>query len=265
MKFTLSKSWPHLPRTMSYCAVSSHLDKLAIVRNTFTMRKLPCCLPKPPKRTAWWRHQMETFSALLACCAGAFTDHRWIPHTKASEAELWCFLRLSKQSWGWWFETLSWSLWRHCNGKWSPACLHWAICVRPFAVPRMDRHPTSGTDIPVHSKQKQQFADKYNTCRELCIELELMLGLHSANERRRYKVIIYFVVVQWHGIFITINGCLSDNGTTMKNMGAEGNTLSIFALFRCVKFHAYFTHFHPARQILGLHLVNMLHDSTENW
>ena len=25
--------------------------------------------------------------------------------------------RLSKQSRGWWFETLSWSLWRHCNGN----------------------------------------------------------------------------------------------------------------------------------------------------
>ena len=25
--------------------------------------------------------------------------------------------RLSKQPWGWWFETLSWSLWRHCNGS----------------------------------------------------------------------------------------------------------------------------------------------------
>ena len=24
--------------------------------------------------------------------------------------------RLSEQSWGWWFETPSWSLWRHCNG-----------------------------------------------------------------------------------------------------------------------------------------------------
>ena len=24
--------------------------------------------------------------------------------------------RLSKQSWGWWFETPSWSLWRQCNG-----------------------------------------------------------------------------------------------------------------------------------------------------
>ena len=24
--------------------------------------------------------------------------------------------RMSKQSWCWWFETPSWSLWRHCNG-----------------------------------------------------------------------------------------------------------------------------------------------------
>ena len=36
---------------------------------------------------SWWRHQMETFSALLA-----ITAPRWIPRTKASEAELWCFL-----------------------------------------------------------------------------------------------------------------------------------------------------------------------------
>ena len=25
--------------------------------------------------------------------------------------------RLSKQPWGWWFETPSWSLWRQCNGN----------------------------------------------------------------------------------------------------------------------------------------------------
>ena len=54
---------------------------------------------------------------------GEFTGPRWIPCTKASDAEFWCFLwsvselRLSKQPWGWWFETLSWSLWRHCNGN----------------------------------------------------------------------------------------------------------------------------------------------------
>ena len=52
---------------------------------------------------------------------GEFTGPRWIPHTKASDAELWCFFdlrpnkRLSKQWWGWWFETLSSPLWRHCN------------------------------------------------------------------------------------------------------------------------------------------------------
>ena len=53
---------------------------------------------------------------------------RWIPHTKASDAELWCFLwcapeyRLSKQPWGWWFETLSWSLWRHWYMGKSTSC-----------------------------------------------------------------------------------------------------------------------------------------------
>ena len=43
-------------------------------------------------QNTWWRHQMETFSALLAICAGEFTGHRWIPRTKASDAELWCFI-----------------------------------------------------------------------------------------------------------------------------------------------------------------------------
>ena len=41
---------------------------------------------------SWWRHQMETFSALLAICAGNSPGPRWIPRTKASDAELWCFL-----------------------------------------------------------------------------------------------------------------------------------------------------------------------------
>ena len=52
---------------------------------------------------------------------GEFTGHRWIPHTKASNAKFDVFSdvrrnkRYSKQSWGWWFATLSCSLWRHCN------------------------------------------------------------------------------------------------------------------------------------------------------
>ena len=52
---------------------------------------------------------------------GEFTGHRWIPRTKASDVELWRFFdlhlnkQLSKLSSGWWFETPSHPLWRHCN------------------------------------------------------------------------------------------------------------------------------------------------------
>ena len=35
----------------------------------------------------WWRHQMETFSALLVICVGKFTGHRWVSCTNASDAE----------------------------------------------------------------------------------------------------------------------------------------------------------------------------------
>ena len=38
---------------------------------------------------AWWHPQIETFSALLALCAG---NHWGIPLTKASDKDLWCFL-----------------------------------------------------------------------------------------------------------------------------------------------------------------------------
>ena len=52
---------------------------------------------------------------------GEFTGPRWIPNTKASDAEFDVFFdlrlnkQLSKQCWGWWFETLSCPLRRHCN------------------------------------------------------------------------------------------------------------------------------------------------------
>ena len=70
---------------------------------------------------SWWRHQMETFSALLAICAGnspatgEFPAQR--PVTRSFDVFFHLCLNkgLSKQSWGWWFETLSRSLWRHCN------------------------------------------------------------------------------------------------------------------------------------------------------
>ena len=65
----------------------------------------------------WWRHQMETFSVLFQW-SSVNTPHKR-PMTRSFDV---CFdLRmnkpLSKPSWGWWFETHSRSLWRHCNGS----------------------------------------------------------------------------------------------------------------------------------------------------
>ena len=73
---------------------------------------------------SWWRHQMEIFSALLAICAGnspvsgEFPAQR--PETRGFDVffDLRVNKRLSKQSWGWWLETLSGSLWRQSNGWW---------------------------------------------------------------------------------------------------------------------------------------------------
>ena len=67
----------------------------------------------------WWRHQMETFSALLALCAGnspvigEFPAQRPVTRSFDVFFDLRLNKRLSKQSWGWWFETPSHPLWRH--------------------------------------------------------------------------------------------------------------------------------------------------------
>ena len=75
---------------------------------------------KSDEERKWWRHQMKTFSALLALCAGnspvsgEFPTQR--PVTRSFD---FFYLRLnkllSKQPWGWWSETPSCSLLRHCN------------------------------------------------------------------------------------------------------------------------------------------------------
>ena len=69
----------------------------------------------------WWRHQMETFSALLAICAGnspvsgEFPAQRPVTRSFDVFFDVRLIKRLSKHSRGWWFETLSYPLWRHRN------------------------------------------------------------------------------------------------------------------------------------------------------
>ena len=71
--------------------------------------------------SSWWCHQMETFSTLLALCAGNSPVTGEFPKQRPviRGFDVFFDLRrnkwLSKQSWGWRSETPSPSLWCHCN------------------------------------------------------------------------------------------------------------------------------------------------------
>ena len=64
-----------------------------------------------PSRMPWWRHKMETFSTLLAICAGNSPVAGEFPAQRPVTLSFDVFIdlrlnkRLIKQSWGWWFET----------------------------------------------------------------------------------------------------------------------------------------------------------------
>ena len=78
-------------------------------------------LPHSDYTCPWWRHQKETFFALLALCAGnspvtgEFPAQRSVTRSFDAFFDLHLNRQLSKQWRRWWFETLPRSLWRHCN------------------------------------------------------------------------------------------------------------------------------------------------------
>ena len=69
----------------------------------------------------WWRHLMESFSALLALCegnssvAGEFPSQSPVTRSFDVFFDLRLNKRFSKQSKRRWFETSQCSLWRQCN------------------------------------------------------------------------------------------------------------------------------------------------------
>ena len=85
--------------------------------------------------TIWWRHQMETFSVLLALCGGNLPVTIWYPSQRPVMRSYGIFFylrlnkRLNKQSRRRWFETPSRSFWRHHN-EYEPK--H-AVCNMPSA------------------------------------------------------------------------------------------------------------------------------------
>ena len=131
---------------------------------------------------------MKTFSALLAICAGNSPVHGEFPAQRPVTRSFDVFFdvgpnkRLSKQSWSWWFETLSPSLWRHRN----EFHLHETVHARPgtsFVTNMVVFLMLRSTDLKfwaylyIHSKQCMKYDSKKN---ETC----------CAGPQSRYRVII---------------------------------------------------------------------------
>ena len=94
--------------------------------NNRILKKYRMLLPIIAHTAAWWRQQIETFSALLALSEGNPPVPVDSPHKGQWRGALMFSLmcldvhlnkRLSKHSRRRWFETPSPPLWRHCNGS----------------------------------------------------------------------------------------------------------------------------------------------------
>ena len=107
--------------------------------------------------SSWWRHQMETFSALLVICAGnspvsgEFPAQRPVTRSFDVLFDLPINERLSKHSWGLWLSTPSHPLWRQSNVIWS----RWPeLCVGSLG--KWHRNcPSSNTSIGAPAQPKE--------------------------------------------------------------------------------------------------------------
>ena len=113
----------HARRLLLHWDAVMHLSITELSHHWFRQWLIIClALPNIGHCLTWWRHQMETFSTLLAICAGnspvrvEFPPQRPVTRSFDVFFDL-CLNKLFiKQSWGWWFAMPSCPLWHHCNG-----------------------------------------------------------------------------------------------------------------------------------------------------
>ena len=110
---------------------------LKYLENTMMLYNKNMIYRTSSRMTTWGRHQMETFFALLAICTGNSTVTGEFPTQRPLTRSFDIFVdlplnkRLSKKSWGWWFETQSRPLKRYCNDMVS----RWWDTTRIICVP----------------------------------------------------------------------------------------------------------------------------------
>ena len=111
-------SWP---QCVNFNNENDNVNNETLSAGTFENFKMSCAGNKQKPKIAWWRHQMETSSALLALCEGnspitvGFPSQRPVTQSFYVDLRLNKNKRFSKSLRRWWFETPSRSLWRYSN------------------------------------------------------------------------------------------------------------------------------------------------------
>ena len=142
---------------------------------------------------SWWRHQMETFSALLALCAGnspvpgEFPAQRPVTRSFDVIFDLRPNKRLSIQSWGRWFETLSCSLWRHCNGVMASCVVFCDMCWRNVWINVTKPQPSSVVCCDYHLINTDCYCWKINHV------LTVIMGMEYGSFRPNEQYRMYYV------------------------------------------------------------------------
>ena len=145
------------------------------------------------RQNAWWRHQMETFSVLLALCAmnspvpGDFPAQRPVTLSFDVLCDLRLNKRLSKQSWGWRFVTLSRPLWRHCNGKISCIEYHGDYFVW---TKHENLYLCTGSRVNANHEGNTSWIGAWFRIHDLWIS-ETPLTTHSDGQRAKYSVMAH--------------------------------------------------------------------------
>ena len=168
----------------------------------------------------WWRHQMKKKSVLLALCAGnspvtgEFPAQRPVTRSFDVSLDLRLNKRLSKQSWSWWSETPTRSLWRQCNEMRSGQLFWWRHieygCVLTIAIIGIYHHFLLGQ---MHVAWAKSPKDCYH-CPHWCIHFDMYdMWFQTQFSSQGIHVYVRQKHANWHIQMIWLNTYFLDTVT----------------------------------------------------
>ena len=130
------------------------------------------------------------FFVLLGLCAGnspdtgEFTAQKLVTRSFDVSFDLRLNKRLRKQSWGWWFETPSHSLWRYCNGY----LMNDVSWCRAWCQPHCDPHVSARCVVTLHADFVKKVKDISLNDESLPIFIQIPVNIYHGYATREVLV-----------------------------------------------------------------------------